>query len=59
MTGSGVLTGLAQIFDLYSDIAMTYVIYWASQKNEDPSAAGDYQVAIAICFISIVATFMA
>lgn len=59
IAASEVLAGKSQILDFYADVIMLYVIYLASQRNDKEEFENDYQIAIAVCFISLAATFMA
>lgn len=51
--------GYLQLFDFYSDILVIYIIYSASIDPKNQDTPNDYQLALTICFMSIVATFMA
>lgn len=54
-----VFSGYSQFLDLYSDILVTYVIYWASMEASHEAAENDYMLALVICFVSLASTFMA
>lgn len=54
-----VLSGLAQLFDFYSDILVLIVVYVAGFKSSHQDAILDYQIALFVCFLSLAATFMA
>ena len=53
-----VFGGISLILDLYSDILVTVVIYYAS-LDCPPEEVNDYVFALIICFVSLAATFMA
>lgn len=54
-----VFSGYSQFLDLYSDVWVTYVIYWASMEAQHEAAENDYMLALIVCFVSLASTFMA
>lgn len=51
--------GFAQISDLYSDLVVTYLVYYLSLAATGTPSEDDYQIALIICFLSLASTFMA